>query len=78
MMIGDTTVGKTSLLVRYADDDFNESVLATIGIDFKIKVRPSSLPPSHARTRARTRAAPLAYSFADLAFVRKNLNLQNF
>ena len=38
MMIGDTTVGKTSLLVRYADDDFNESVLATIGIDFKIKV----------------------------------------
>merc|ERR1712085_73882 len=37
MMIGDTTVGKTSLLVRYADDDFNESVLATIGIDFKIK-----------------------------------------
>merc|ERR1719217_1177283 len=36
-MIGDTTVGKTSLLVRYADDDFNESVLATIGIDFKIK-----------------------------------------
>ena len=44
MMIGDTTVGKTSLLVRYADDDFNESVLATIGIDFKIKVllRPAS------------------------------------
>jgi GTPase SAR1 family protein len=39
MMIGDTTVGKTSLLLRFADDDFNESVLATIGIDFKIKVR---------------------------------------
>mmetsp|Transcript_2879 Transcript_2879/g.8292 ORF Transcript_2879/g.8292 Transcript_2879/m.8292 type:complete len:224 (-) Transcript_2879:240-911(-) len=38
MMIGDTTVGKTSLLLRFADDDFNESVLATIGIDFKIKV----------------------------------------
>ncbi|KAG8457653.1 hypothetical protein KFE25_002317 [Diacronema lutheri] len=37
MMIGDTTVGKTSLLLRFADDDFNESVLATIGIDFKIK-----------------------------------------
>ena len=45
MMIGDTTVGKTSLLVRYADDDFNESVLATIGIDFKIKVRPAQRRP---------------------------------
>lgn len=44
MMIGDTTVGKTSLLLRFADDDFNESVLATIGIDFKIKVRARSLP----------------------------------
>ena len=39
MAIGDTMVGKTSLVMRYADDDFNENVLATIGIDFKIKVR---------------------------------------
>ena len=37
MMIGDQAVGKTALLVRYADDDFSESVLPTIGIDFKIK-----------------------------------------
>ena len=37
MAIGDTMVGKTSLVMRYADDDFNENVLATIGIDFKIK-----------------------------------------
>mmetsp|Transcript_41501 Transcript_41501/g.133459 ORF Transcript_41501/g.133459 Transcript_41501/m.133459 type:complete len:222 (+) Transcript_41501:2-667(+) len=37
MMIGDQAVGKTALLVRFADDDFNESVLPTIGIDFKIK-----------------------------------------
>jgi len=37
MMIGDQAVGKTALLVRYADDAFNESVLPTIGIDFKIK-----------------------------------------
>lgn len=38
MMIGDQAVGKTALLIRFADDDFNESVLPTIGIDFKIKV----------------------------------------
>jgi len=37
MMIGDQAVGKTALLVRYADDDFNEVLLPTIGIDFKIK-----------------------------------------
>ena len=37
MMIGDQAVGKTALLVRYADDAFNEVLLPTIGIDFKIK-----------------------------------------
>jgi len=37
MMIGDQAVGKTALLVRYADESFSESVLPTIGIDFKIK-----------------------------------------
>mmetsp|Transcript_14374 Transcript_14374/g.30337 ORF Transcript_14374/g.30337 Transcript_14374/m.30337 type:complete len:205 (+) Transcript_14374:110-724(+) len=37
MMIGDSGVGKTALLVRYADDAWMESVLPTIGIDFKIK-----------------------------------------
>ena len=37
MMIGDQAVGKTALLVRYADDDFQEVLLPTIGIDFKIK-----------------------------------------
>jgi GTPase SAR1 family protein len=38
MMIGDQAVGKTALLVRYTEDDFSESVLPTIGIDFKVKV----------------------------------------
>lgn len=40
MMIGDQAVGKTALLVRYTEDDFSESVLPTIGIDFKVKVKP--------------------------------------
>merc|ERR1711881_209752 len=30
-------MSKTALLVRYADDDFNESFITTWGIDFKIK-----------------------------------------
>ena len=41
MMIGDQAVGKTALLVRYADSEFHEQLLPTIGIDFKIKVPPA-------------------------------------
>jgi len=37
MMIGDQAVGKTALLVRYADSEFHEQLLPTIGIDFKNK-----------------------------------------
>ena len=33
--LGDTTVGKSSLIYRYIDDIFNENLLPTIGIDFK-------------------------------------------
>jgi len=37
MVLGDQAVGKTALLVRFAEDGFSESVLPTIGIDFKVK-----------------------------------------
>lgn len=37
MMIGDQNVGKTALLMRYAENEFNDSLLPTIGIDFKIR-----------------------------------------
>jgi len=38
LMLGDSGVGKTCLLVRFADDVFHESFMATIGIDLKSKV----------------------------------------
>ena len=37
VMIGDLYVGKTSLLVRFADDDFSEDYASTIGVDFRYR-----------------------------------------
>lgn len=37
LLIGDSAVGKSSLLLRYSDDQFSSSFITTIGIDFKIK-----------------------------------------
>ncbi|CAF5100812.1 unnamed protein product [Rotaria magnacalcarata] len=34
VIIGDSAVGKSSLLSRYANNTFNESFIPTIGIDF--------------------------------------------
>ena len=38
LIIGESGVGKTALLVRYTDDSFSQNHINTIGIDFKIKV----------------------------------------
>jgi GTPase SAR1 family protein len=37
ILIGSTSVGKTALLKRFADNEFNETYLSTIGIDFRFK-----------------------------------------
>ena len=37
LLTGDSGVGKTSLLLRFTDDNFNDCLLTTIGIDFKLK-----------------------------------------
>mmetsp|Transcript_8324 Transcript_8324/g.9093 ORF Transcript_8324/g.9093 Transcript_8324/m.9093 type:complete len:205 (+) Transcript_8324:230-844(+) len=38
LLIGDSGVGKSCLLLRYSDDSYTASFITTIGIDFKIKV----------------------------------------
>jgi len=36
IIIGDSGVGKSSLLYRYSDQDWNPHYIATIGVDFKV------------------------------------------
>lgn len=37
MLVGNSCVGKSSIVIRYADNDFSDVFLATIGVDFRFK-----------------------------------------
>ena len=37
LIIGDSSVGKSNILLRFSDNTFHETFLPTIGVDFKIK-----------------------------------------
>ena len=38
VLVGNSGVGKSSFLTRFADDEFKENYFPTIGVDFKIKI----------------------------------------
>jgi small GTP-binding protein len=38
LIIGDTAVGKSSIMTRFCDQTFNPEMLSTIGIDYKSKI----------------------------------------
>ena len=37
LLVGDSKVGKTSILLQFTDEIYNDTHLMTIGIDYKIK-----------------------------------------
>eukprot|EP00271_Cylindrocystis_brebissonii_P014564 TRINITY_DN35934_c0_g1_i1.p2 TRINITY_DN35934_c0_g1~~TRINITY_DN35934_c0_g1_i1.p2 ORF type:complete len:213 (-),score=43.51 TRINITY_DN35934_c0_g1_i1:1840-2478(-) len=37
LLIGDSSVGKSSLLLRFAEDSFSTTFISTIGVDFKTR-----------------------------------------
>lgn len=38
LTLGESTVGKTSIIMRYTDNTFSQQFLSTVGIDFKAKI----------------------------------------
>jgi Ras-related protein Rab-18 len=38
LLIGDSGVGKSSMMIRFTESDFNEKQLSTIGVDFRVKM----------------------------------------
>lgn len=38
VILGDSAVGKTNLLLRFTDTDYKPSHIPTIGVDFKVKI----------------------------------------
>jgi Ras-related protein Rab-8A len=38
VILGDTAVGKTNLLLRFTDESYKPTHLPTIGVDFKVRI----------------------------------------
>ncbi len=38
LMLGDSAVGKSSLLLRYTEEKFEQNFIITIGVDFRMKI----------------------------------------
>ena len=38
LLLGDSTVGKTSILIKYINDKFDDSAISTVGVDYMDKI----------------------------------------
>ena len=53
LLIGDAGVGKSSMLLRFTEDTFDENLGSTIGVDFKVKMVEAKSGVFDARRAAR-------------------------
>ena len=80
MLIGDSGVGKSCLLLRFADDKWTDSYISTIGVDF-VRRRPRSpnSPPKLRRGAPPDAAAPAPASEQKIRTIeldKKTIKLQ--
>ena len=66
VLVGDASVGKSSLLLRFVDGSFDMDLPATIGVDFK--VRPASRRKAVMEVSRRSASRDLAFFSAQLSF----------
>ena len=57
LLIGDAGVGKSSMLLRFTDNTFDENLGSTIGVDFKVKMVEAARGADYARRASRRGAS---------------------
>merc|ERR1711988_1172743 len=70
VLIGDSGVGKSCLLLRFADDTYTESHISTIGVDFKIRTIQLMARPSNFKFGTQQGKSVFAQSQAATTVVR--------
>ena len=63
LLVGDTAVGKSSLLLRFTDGTFDTDLQATIGVDFKVRACRASCARRRCCRRRRCRRCVRALTF---------------